>query len=182
MAPAGLVEWQQHQGKPRLSPEQETWSGNTALVLPALWRRQDTVCQARAVSRELQREDSLSPTSPWPRARPAIGKGQMLSDVTLPPQIKREERSSLHGTGRGGEEGREGRTTTAPGRQTACSVLPWSLELPEGRCPKAGARCCQPRAQQGRVSCSARWATPASSPGDGVAKDPQQAGRWAEPP
>lgn len=104
----------------------------------------------------------------------------MLSDVTLPPQASREERNSLHGTGRGGEEGREGRRTTTPGRQIACSLLPWSPELPEGRCPKAGTRCCQPaQGTADRVSCSIRWATPDT--GDGVPKHPQQVGRGAEP-
>lgn len=46
MASAGLVEWQQHQAKPSLSPEQETLSANTAL-LPALCQRQDTGAVSR---------------------------------------------------------------------------------------------------------------------------------------
>lgn len=53
---------------------------------------------------------SLSPTGVCLGS--AMGKGQMLSATT--PQLPGEERSSLPGTGRGGEEGREGRRTTAP--------------------------------------------------------------------
>lgn len=152
-----------------------TWAGSSTRASPVrtqskrhrqhtlLWcylpcgrgRTQDF--QPRAAGRVTRGGCSFSPTSPRPGARPVIGKGQMLSDVTLPPQARREERSSLHSTGRGGEEGREGRTTTAPGRQTACSLLPWSLELPEGRRPKTGTKCCRLRAQQDRVSCSAHW-------------------------
>lgn len=49
-----------------------------------------------------------------------------------PATLSGEERSSLLSTGRGGEEGREGRTTTALGRQTACSLLPCGL----GQMPK----------------------------------------------
>lgn len=47
MASAGLVEWQQHQAKPSLRPEQETLAANTALVLPALCQRQDTGAVSR---------------------------------------------------------------------------------------------------------------------------------------
>lgn len=68
-----------------------------------------------------RRARSLSPTGV--RLGSAMGKGQMLSATT--PQLPGEERSSLPGTGRGGEEGREGRRTTAPSRQTARCLGAW---------------------------------------------------------
>lgn len=187
MAPASMVERypgeQHHQGKPSPNPGHRL-PANTALVTAgtgtvAPWQRQDSSEQGWVVTGDAQLFSHLLHIY-FPGARPAAGKGQMLSDVTLPP-LPRQERSSLLSTGRGGEEGREGRTTTALGRQTACSLLPWGLGLLERRCPKPETGSCHPRAQQDRTPYSTPWATPDSSHGD-VPQDPQQAETWTEPP